>query len=185
MRGNRDAQLLARADRDADAFRAFYRRHEYAVVAYIGRMARDPDLTIEVVAETFARAYESRTSFQDTAGSGRAWVLGIARHVLFAAWRAGSVDTAMRERLGMQARLVSEDSRNAVEQAVLESEHTVVDAWLADLPPAQREAVRRRVLEDDDYATIAQDLSCSEAVVRQRVSRGLSALRRGMPEEER
>jgi RNA polymerase sigma-70 factor (ECF subfamily) len=38
--------------------------------------------------------------------------------------------------------------------------------------------VRRRVLAEDDYATIAADLECSEAVVRQRVSRGLATLRR-------
>jgi RNA polymerase sigma-70 factor (ECF subfamily) len=34
------------------------------------------------------------------------------------------------------------------------------------------------VLAEDDYATIAADLECSEAVVRQRVSRGLATLRK-------
>jgi RNA polymerase sigma-70 factor (ECF subfamily) len=63
---------------------------------------------------------------------------------------------------------------------VLESEEAVVEAWLSDLPADQREAVRRRVLDEADYPTIASELECSEAVVRQRVSRGLAALRKGL-----
>jgi RNA polymerase sigma-70 factor (ECF subfamily) len=66
----------------------------------------------------------------------------------------------------------------SVEEAVLESEGAVVEAWLADLPADQREAVRRRVLAEEDYGAIARDLECSPAVVRQRVSRGIAALRR-------
>jgi DNA-directed RNA polymerase specialized sigma24 family protein len=42
----------------------------------------------------------------------------------------------------------------------------------------ERTAVEARVLEERDYSDIARDLSCSEAVVRQRVSRGLARLRR-------
>lgn len=56
----------------------------------------------------------------------------------------------------------------------------VVEAWLSDLPADQREAVRRRVLADEDYTAIAQDLECSPAVVRQRVSRGIATLRKGL-----
>ena len=78
----------------------------------------------------------------------------------------------------MQAVTLSEESLAEVERTVLESEEAVVATWLADLPADQREAVRRRVLAEDDYAAIAADLECSEAVVRQRVSRGLATLRK-------
>jgi DNA-directed RNA polymerase specialized sigma24 family protein len=40
--------------------------------------------------------------------------------------------------------------------------------------------VRERVLKDRSYRDIAGELECSEAVVRQRVSRGLSLLRRDL-----
>jgi DNA-directed RNA polymerase specialized sigma24 family protein len=86
-----DAELLARADRDAAAFTDFYRRHERAVVAFAGRMVRDAELTVDVAAETFARAYEARATFRGEQDSARGWLLGIARHVVFAAWRAGRV----------------------------------------------------------------------------------------------
>jgi RNA polymerase sigma factor (sigma-70 family) len=178
-----DADLLRRADSDPHAFGTFYRRHERAVVAFAGRMLRDPEVTIDVVAETFARAYESRASYRAEEGGARAWLLGIARHVVFASLRRGQVESAARERLGLQALALSEATLSAVEQAVLESCDAVVEAWLADLPPEQRDAVRRRVLEDAEYAEIAGELECSQAVVRQRVSRGLAALRRDVMEE--
>jgi RNA polymerase sigma-70 factor (ECF subfamily) len=36
------------------------------------------------------------------------------------------------------------------------------------------------VLVEEDYVAIAADLECSPAVVRQRVSRGIATLRRGL-----
>jgi DNA-directed RNA polymerase specialized sigma24 family protein len=39
------------------------------------------------------------------------------------------------------------------------------------------------VIDDRDYREIARDLRCSESVVRQRVSRGLRALRIGLQED--
>lgn len=179
-----DAELLDRSDTDAGAFTEFYRRHERALVRYAGRMVRDPELVVDVVAETFARAYESRAAFRGDGGSSaRGWLLGIARHVVLAAWRTGRIQSDVRERLGMQAISVTDETLRAVEHAVVESEGAVVDAWLADLPADQREAIRRRVLQDGDYDEIARELRCSAAVVRQRVSRGLGALRRAAMED--
>jgi RNA polymerase sigma-70 factor (ECF subfamily) len=166
-----DAELLARSGRDASAYAAFYRRHERAVVAYAGRMVGgDAELTVDVVAETFARAYEVRAQLRGT--SGRAWLLGIARHVVFSSFRAGQVERDARARLGMEPVAVGDATLEAVAEA------TAADAWLAGLPEDQREAVRRRVLEDETYDAIARDLETSPAVIRQRVSRGLGALRR-------
>ena len=136
----------------------FYRRHERAVVAFVGPMVRDPEVTIDVVAETFARAFESRRSYRSEVGDERAWLLGIARHVVLAGWRRGRVESEMRTRLGMRALTLSEQTIASVEEAVLESESAVVEAWLSDLPADQREAVRRRVLADEDYEAIARDL---------------------------
>jgi RNA polymerase sigma factor (sigma-70 family) len=48
---------------------------------------------------------------------------------------------------------------------------------IADLPGEQRDAVIARHVDGESYAEIATRLACSESVVRQRVSRGLRALR--------
>ena len=180
---NSDQQLLGRADRDERAFAAFYRRHERAVVAFLGRFCRNGELTIDMTAETFARAYAARAQFDPGRGTARAWLLGIARHVLAASLERGRVETEARERLRMQAIQISDHTVRSVERAVLESGDAVDEQWLTDLPESEREAIRLRVLHDSSYARIASELDCSEAVVRQRVSRGLSRLRRTATEE--
>jgi len=48
---------------------------------------------------------------------------------------------------------------------------------LEALPDEQRDAVRAHVIHERSYSEIASELQCSEALVRQRVSRGLRALR--------
>jgi RNA polymerase sigma factor (sigma-70 family) len=54
---------------------------------------------------------------------------------------------------------------------------TRLEAAVQELPEAQRDAVLARVVEERAYAEIAERMACSEMVVRQRVSRGLSTLR--------
>jgi RNA polymerase sigma-70 factor (ECF subfamily) len=53
-----------------------------------------------------------------------------------------------------------------------------IGVLLAELPDDQRDAVTAHVIEERDYGELAATLQISEAAVRQRVARGLSALRR-------
>ena len=55
-------------------------------------------------------------------------------------------------------------------------------ARVQQLPPALRDAVMDRVVEERPYEQIASELRCSESVVRQRVSRALRTLRSQMEE---
>jgi RNA polymerase sigma factor (sigma-70 family) len=185
MRRKRDCdrRLLERASSAPEAFAVFYRRHESAVVAFLGRLSGDAQLTVDLTAETFARAYGAREQFDPARGEARAWLLGIARNVLAASLERGRVESQARERLGMETLRVSEQTISGVEMIVIESGEAVVREWLDGLPASERDAVRRRVLDDASYAQIAAELSCSQAVVRQRVSRGLSRLRRTAMEE--
>jgi RNA polymerase sigma-70 factor (ECF subfamily) len=54
---------------------------------------------------------------------------------------------------------------------------------LHGLPEDQREAIRARVIDDADYAEVAERLAISPAAARQRVSRGLATLRRTLQRE--
>ncbi|HXO06497.1 MAG TPA: sigma-70 family RNA polymerase sigma factor [Solirubrobacteraceae bacterium] len=103
-----------------------------------------------------------------------AWLFGIARHLLINAARRGRVAADSRVRLGM-ARVTPDD-----EQLAQVDERSPVDlaAALAEMPSDQREAVVRRVVLEQDYPVIADELRCSEQVARKRVSRGLAFLRR-------
>ena len=70
---------------------------------------------------------------------------------------------------------LSDDSLDRI--LALEAETAASDA-LDGLSALERAAVEARVLEERDYGDIASAMCCSEAVVRQRVSRGLARLRR-------
>ena len=50
-------------------------------------------------------------------------------------------------------------------------------ALVDELPPRQRAAITARIVQEREYPEIAAQLECSEMVVRQQVSRGLTRLR--------
>jgi RNA polymerase sigma-70 factor (ECF subfamily) len=133
------------------------------------------ELAADLTAETFAAALESAGGYRPELGVPRAWLFGIARHVLQDAWGRGRVDDEARRRLGLEALALTNTVAGAIE-SVIDDLGEAVQA-LEALPADQREAVRGRVLDDLSYPELAASLQCSESVVRQRVSRGLRGLR--------
>ena len=176
-----DEHLLIRTPEDAEAFAAFYRRWERPVLAYFARRTGAGDLAADLAAETFAAALLSAERFDPRRGDAPGWLFGIARHTLARARRRGSVEDRARRQLGMPVLELGDESVERIER--LAAEDRVADL-LAQLPAAQAEAVRARVLEDEPYPEIAARVACSESVVRQRVSRGLRALRAELRRDE-
>jgi RNA polymerase sigma-70 factor (ECF subfamily) len=113
---------------------AFYHRHERPVLAFVGRVAGSTGLAADVMAETFAAAFESRARFDPPAvrlasgcsglpatRSGRACAAAVSRRARVNG--SGSEPEAQRSQI----------SRNVA---------SVVEEWLDGLPADQREAVR-------------------------------------------
>jgi RNA polymerase sigma factor (sigma-70 family) len=171
-----DEELLVSGG--AQGFALLYERRYQLIRGYLRRrVGPHPDLVLDLVAETFARALERRVQFDPQRGTAVGWLLGIARHLLLEAVRQGCVADASRRRLGME-RIVVES-----EIELVECDNTSeLKRSLSALPDEQREAIERRVLEEEPYALIAARIGCSEQVVRKRVSRGLAALRRKLKE---
>jgi len=167
-----DAELLRSPD--PEAFGRFYARHLEAVTAYVAPRVRRPDLTFDLVAETFARALQHRVRYDARRGPAIAWLLQIARNLIIDAARRYRVADTARRGLGMAPVLLDDDALDRV----AERGRLDLGAALASLPFDQREAVLLRVVADRPYPDIADQVGCSPQVVRQRVSRGLSALRR-------
>lgn len=180
-----DAELLAATGSEPEAFGAFYRRHVRAVLAYLLARTHRPDLAADLCAETFASALEQVDRYDAARGPARAWLLTIARSRLTDSLRRGQVDARARRRLGMPVRELNDADLERVEELVDAHRGPDLAALVDDLPPDQREAVLARVVDERDYADIAGELDVSEAVVRKRVSRGLTVLRARMAEEER
>ena len=178
-----DAALLAAAARDPAAFARFYRAHVHAVIAFFHRRTGDAELAADLTGETFAAALEGCARYAPKRGAPAAWLFGIAHRQLAALHRRGRVEQRARRRLGM-ARIELTDAMLERVEAIADAERVEVAVAMAALPPAQRDAVRARVLDDRSYEEIAAEQAISPPAARQRVSRGLAAMRahlRGAP----
>jgi RNA polymerase sigma factor (sigma-70 family) len=175
----RDEELLARAVREPDAFGVFYDRHERGVLAFLARATGQSDVAADLTAEVFAAALIGVSRFRPESGSATAWLFGIARHELADAWERGRVEDRARRRLGIEPLALSDELLERVEEL---GSGELALRLLEALPEDQRRAVQGRVVEEREYRELAEGLRCSESVVRQRVSRGLRALRKGLGE---
>ncbi len=171
-----DEELLARTVDDAEAFGAFYDRFEAGVLGFFVRATGRADIAADLTAEVFAGALASATAFNPRLGPARGWLFGIARHELADLWERGRVEDRARRRLSLEPLALGDELLERIEQLGDETAAHGL-ALLEGLPEDQREAVKGRVLHERDYAQLADTLSCSESVVRQRVSRGLKTLR--------
>lgn len=170
-----DATLLALNPGDPDAFAELYRRHERAILGYFMHWCRSPELAADLMAETFAAAFESAARYRPELGEPRAWLFGIARHVLLRSVRRGRVEDATRRRLGMAVLALDDEALERVE--ALGSRRSDVAEAFEGLTAVLREAVSGRVIQEREYRELAQSMDCSESVVRQRVRRGLTQMR--------
>jgi RNA polymerase sigma factor (sigma-70 family) len=177
-----DEELLAAGD--AQAFGLLYARRHPLVRAYLRRQLgpRD-DIVLDLVAETFARALERRGQFDAERGTAASWLLAIAHNLIVDAARHGKVADQSRHRLGMgPIELIDEDLERVHERDGFGEARAELQRYVSELPPEQREAVERRVLEESPYAVMAEQIGCSQQVARKRVSRGLAALRERIEE---
>jgi len=172
-----DAELLARAAREPEAFGVFYDRFESVVLTFCVRATGRADVAADLTAEVFAAALQSAASYSPRLGSARAWLFGIARHELADTWRRGRVEDRARRALEMEVLMLSDAALERIERL---AEGGGALTLLSELPEDQRLAITGRVLEDRDYGELATALECSPSVVRQRVSRGLRTLRARM-----
>lgn len=171
-----DEELLARTGDEPAAFGELYDRYEGELLRFFLRATRRADVAADLTGEVFAAALEGSARFDPARGGFRTWLYGIARHELADTWQRGRVEDRARRRLGMEPLALGDEAIERIESIDLSAGGGVLEL-LEELPADQREAVRGRVVQERDYPELAQSLSCSESVVRQRVSRGLRSLR--------
>jgi RNA polymerase sigma factor (sigma-70 family) len=170
-----DLLLAAAARGDGVAFAVFYRRHLPAVLSFLVARVASREVAADLAAETFAGALLSCRRFSAGGEPAVAWLLGIARNKLRESARRRRVEDGARRRLAMPPLALEDEDLARVDELAAAGVRAL--DLLEALSPAQREAVRARVLDEREYAELAIELGCSEQVVRQRVSRGLRELR--------
>jgi RNA polymerase sigma factor (sigma-70 family) len=177
-----DAELLSAVSaRDGAAFGVFYRRHLPVVLAFLLRQSANTEVTGDLAAEVFAAVLLSASGYRAQGESAGPWVIGIARKKWLMSLRRGRVEARARRRLGFDAVAFEDRDLERIE-ALAESGTGPLAALFEALPSAERYAIRSHVVEERSYREIANELQCSEMVVRKRVSRGLARMREQLNE---
>jgi RNA polymerase sigma factor (sigma-70 family) len=167
-----DEELLA--SHDTEAFGVFYDRHARTLLGYFARRTSDPQAAADLTAETFASAIVAQDRYEVSGAPALSWLYTIAARRLADYHRRGAVEARMRRRVAMRTPRVSDDDAAMIRLLADDAARTLLD----ELPAEQRQAVAARVVDEREYSELADELETSEAALRQRVSRGLAALRR-------
>jgi RNA polymerase sigma-70 factor (ECF subfamily) len=176
-----DRELIAATAREPAAFGVFYRRNVSSLVAYFLDRTHNPELAADLSAETFAAALAASRRYRPGPEPAAAWLFAIARSKLADSYRRGRVEDRSRRRLGMQPIQFDDDEIDRVEE-LADAGRARLAALLHELPEEQRTAIEARIIDERDYADLANELECSEHVIRKRVSRGLATLRARLEE---
>jgi RNA polymerase sigma factor (sigma-70 family) len=172
-----DRQLLQQArDGDAECFGEFYRRRRGVVLAYLRPRVANPELAADLMCEAFAAALIAvHEPNRELPREPLAWLVAIARNQLLDAWRRGRVADGARRRLALEPLPLGEEDLIAVDDAAADAD--LLAQLAGELSPDQFHALSAHVFDGRSYPEIAQELECSQAVVRKRVSRALTAIR--------
>ena len=148
------------------------------LLVFFTRRTADPEIARDLWAETWARAYAGRERFRgDSQAEREGWVLGIGKKVLATYYKRGAVEQRAMARLELvRPDLADADLERLDRLAGLEELRGEVGRAMADLPGAQQEALRLRIVEGLSYEDVAQRMGVNEDAARARVSRGLRTL---------
>ena len=172
-----DAELIVASRRDPAAFRELYDRWAERLLAYFYRRVFDAEVAADLLAETFAVAYERRGRFRDVGRPGGTWLYGIAAKELSHWFRRQEVERRAVRRLGVEVPALDDESIARIEAlADLATHRAALAAALEQMSGGEREAVHLRVVAELPYTDIAAQLGCTENTARQRVHRGLARL---------
>ncbi len=167
---------------DAGEFDDLYRRESEGVLVFFARRTLDPEVALDLTAETFAHAYIGWHGLRgDSREQRQAWLFTIARRRLSRYLRRGRVERRALRRLGIQTPLAYDDDLALIEErAGLAELRAALSGELVRLSAAQRRALDLRIVQERTYAEVARDLGISELAARARVSRALRALGRSL-----
>jgi RNA polymerase sigma-70 factor, ECF subfamily len=172
-----DAELLIASRDDPHAFRELYDRWADRLLVYFYRRVLDAEVASDLLAETFAVAFERRRRFRDVGAPGGAWLYGIAAKELSHWFRRQAVERRAIRRMAVEVPALDDESIARIEAlADMDACRAALAGALERMGAGERDAVELRVVEEMGYAEIASRLDCTETAARVRVHRGLARL---------
>ncbi|HYY44041.1 MAG TPA: RNA polymerase sigma factor [Actinomycetota bacterium] len=166
-----DHMLAEQAGEDFAAFAELYRRYLCRIYRFVRAQTSDDATAEDLTAQVFFKALSSAGTFRGE-GSYRSWLFSIARNTL-ATWR-----TADGRQVAVEAVPDQHDpSPTPAVVAIAQEERGLVWRAVATLPPAQREVIALRYIDDLSTEEIARITNRTRGAVRILLHRARNKLR--------
>jgi RNA polymerase sigma factor (sigma-70 family) len=176
-----DAEAIARSLRRPATFEHVFERHFAVVFRYLRRRV-GPQVAEDLAAETFARAFAARRTYDRRRPDARPWLFGIATNVLRAHWQHDL--RADGDVLGEIA--ADDDDVATLSDGRLDAAAAIAQraGALRALPAEQREVLLLVAVAELTYEETAAALGIAVGTVRSRLSRARAQLVAAVPLEE-
>lgn len=162
---------MSRAPDAEGEFTAFYRREYGDLLRFVQRRA-GPDVAEDAAAEAFLVAWRRLDEAPSEPEAARAWLFGIARHVLLNQHRGDRRQRALGIRLADHPNTLGPAGADEPSTLLLDLQRV----W-PRLTSAHQEALALTIFEDLDAPAAADVLGISPVAYRLRLSRARRALR--------
>lgn len=163
---------------DAESTTRLYRSQAEPLLIYFARRVFDAQDAVDLVADTFLTAFESRKNFRGTTeAQAIAFIYGIARNKLLALQHDNSTRARKTRQLPIERRELTDAEIERIEDlAELAPRRELVRQQLQSLSPEHQVALMLRIVDELDYKEVAMRIDTTEQAARARVSRGLKLL---------
>lgn len=165
-------QRLCRSDRDA--FEQVFRRLSKRVFRFVRGMISSDAVAYDITQDTFAKLWAARETLSEV-DSLRGYIFQMARHRVYNTLRDERVRRSNEEMLQHG----DFDATPPAPDDLLDAEQlrALLDRWISDLPPRQREALTLRRIDGLSHEAIADLMNISPHTVNNHIVRAMERLR--------
>jgi RNA polymerase sigma-70 factor (ECF subfamily) len=161
----------ARIADDPDALEAFYREHVEAVQRFVARRVRDPYLAADLTADVFLAAIDAAHTYRPSRGTPRAWLYGVARHVVAADRRRDGRAHGASARISGRLLVETDDLARLHERLDAEAQARQLYLAMTRLPEGERAVLELVALDGLRPTEAANALGISPVTARVRLHR--------------
>lgn len=170
-----DALLRRVAQRDVEAFAAFYDSTRARVYGLVTRVLRDPGYSEETTQDIYLQVWRNAADYNPSAGTPLSWLMTVAHRRAVDRVRSEQAATDREARYG--AATVELPIDQVAEGVLTRDEYRQVNACLGSLTDRQRECIQLAYYEGLTYVQVSDRLAANLATVKSRMRDAIRGLR--------
>ncbi len=164
------------AQRDVDAFAAFYDLTRARVFGLVTRVLRDPGYSEETTQDIYLQVWRSAANYDPNVGSPMAWLLTVAHRRAVDRVRSEQAASQRESRYG--ATNVEPPADHVADSVILRDERQQVTDCLDSLTDVQRECIQLAYYDGLTYVQVSERLTANLATIKSRMRDAIRGLRK-------